>query len=298
MTAAVGSALLERQIEEVLGTLTGPAGRSAARRLDRVAAEACGEALVERLCAMPADTSLIEALVLLGLAHPGMLERRGISPTKEGRRLVELLSRAGHAARARGIVELLDRDTATDAPWAVEAPAVEPAREDPHARPRVRQPRAPAAEALASRHGSAPVDAWPAPVRRVPPRATVPAGSAWRWHLLLGASVLVLSAIVTSFSLAGSSTGERTAPARAARIRPATDVAPIAAVPASDAAAAAAYAQALRDVERGRLAEAVEELQRALALASPAWDARARVEADLAALRTWKSRVRQPERRP
>jgi len=111
----------ERQlVDEVVDVLTGPPveGESAALSLkeqlqraadeyDRRAAAMIGKALVDSLCEDPADARRLEALLILGLAHPSILERYQISLAAEGRRLCVLLENQGELDRARGLLELL-----------------------------------------------------------------------------------------------------------------------------------------------------------------------------------------------
>ncbi len=79
----------------------------AAHEFDERTAFAFGRALLDSLCEDPGNLRQLEALLILGLAHPDVLERHRISLAVEGRRLAVLLERAGQVARARGVLELL-----------------------------------------------------------------------------------------------------------------------------------------------------------------------------------------------
>jgi tetratricopeptide (TPR) repeat protein len=72
----------------------------------RTAREFC-QSLLDSLCEEPSNLSQLEALMILGLAHPDVLKERRISLAVEGRRLAILLERAGEIERARGLLELL-----------------------------------------------------------------------------------------------------------------------------------------------------------------------------------------------
>ena len=64
-------------------------------------------ALVESLCEDPGNTRKLEALLILGLAHPAIVKRYKISLAAEGRRLAVLLENCGESDRARSLLELL-----------------------------------------------------------------------------------------------------------------------------------------------------------------------------------------------
>jgi len=72
----------------------------------RTAREFC-QALLDSLCDDPSNLRQLEALMILGLAHPDVLKERRISLAVEGRRLAILLERAGEIERARALLELL-----------------------------------------------------------------------------------------------------------------------------------------------------------------------------------------------
>lgn len=79
----------------------------AAEEFDRRTAHAFGRALLDSLCEDPGNLRLLEALVILGLAHPDVLSEHRISLAVEGRRLAVLLERSGDPDRARSVLELL-----------------------------------------------------------------------------------------------------------------------------------------------------------------------------------------------
>ncbi len=79
----------------------------AAAEFDKRTADAFGRALLDSLTEDPGNLRQLEALIILGLAHPDVLERHRISLAVEGRRLAVLLERAGELERARSVLELL-----------------------------------------------------------------------------------------------------------------------------------------------------------------------------------------------
>jgi tetratricopeptide (TPR) repeat protein len=79
----------------------------AAREVDDRTAHAFAKALLDSLCEDPANVRQLEALIVLGLAHPEALARRGISVSTEGRRLAIMLEQQGEADRATCLQELL-----------------------------------------------------------------------------------------------------------------------------------------------------------------------------------------------
>lgn len=79
----------------------------AAEDVDRRTAMAFAGALVDSLCDDPGNTRRLEALLILGLAHPAIVKRYKISLAAEGRRLAVLLENSGETDRARGLLELL-----------------------------------------------------------------------------------------------------------------------------------------------------------------------------------------------
>ena len=79
----------------------------AAVEFDARTARAFGKSLVDALCDDPSNVRLLEALLILGLAHPNEVKRYGVSLSQEGRRLAVLLEQAGEQERARSLLDLL-----------------------------------------------------------------------------------------------------------------------------------------------------------------------------------------------
>lgn len=79
----------------------------ATEEFDERTAQAFGKALLDQLCEDPSDVRKLEALMILGLAHPPVLEQNRIPIATEGRRLAVLLERAGDSERARCLLEVL-----------------------------------------------------------------------------------------------------------------------------------------------------------------------------------------------
>lgn len=105
-------------VEEVIAALTGGgegAARAdlrqqmqrAAREFDARTADTFGRALLGRLTGEPGDVRALEAMLILGLAHPDLLERKRIPLVQEGRRLAVLLEKRGESERAQTLLELL-----------------------------------------------------------------------------------------------------------------------------------------------------------------------------------------------
>lgn len=94
-TGAEGGALLREQMQR------------AADDFDEHTAKAFGKALLESLCQDSSDVRRLEALLVLGLAHPVVLEEHRIQLAVEGRRLAVLLERNGEGERARALLEVL-----------------------------------------------------------------------------------------------------------------------------------------------------------------------------------------------
>lgn len=119
--AAVAESAIDRQliVEDVVSALTCGVDESgepsdlglklqrAAEEFDRRTADAFGRALLDSLCEDPANLRQLEALLILGLAHPDVLRKHRISLAVEGRRLAVLLERSGEIERARAVLELL-----------------------------------------------------------------------------------------------------------------------------------------------------------------------------------------------
>lgn len=120
-------------VDDVVTALTGtvqPSGDSrgvfedqmkrATEDFDLRTAEAFARALLEALCQEPIDPRRLEALLILGLAHPTILDRHRISLEKEGERLAAMLNAQGQHDRARTLLDVI-----------ANASAIEPAPEAP-----------------------------------------------------------------------------------------------------------------------------------------------------------------------
>ena len=107
-------------VEDVVTALTSAADRRpgaghvleqqlkrAAKEFDQRTAEAFARALIDHLCETPDDVRSLEALLILGLAHPDVLAKHRVSLETEGRRLAVLLEHAGEVERARHLLETL-----------------------------------------------------------------------------------------------------------------------------------------------------------------------------------------------
>jgi len=105
-------------VEDVITAITGGIGGIPARSLrssmeraavefDERTAEAFARALFSELSQNPQDLVGLESLIILGLAHPNILTRHGISLETEGRRLAFVLDRGGQAERAKQLLEML-----------------------------------------------------------------------------------------------------------------------------------------------------------------------------------------------
>jgi tetratricopeptide (TPR) repeat protein len=70
--------------------------------------------LLERLAEDPSSVRGLEALLLLGLAHPSLLDQNRIPLAQEGRRLAVLLERAGEVERAQTLLEVLAQRAPAD----------------------------------------------------------------------------------------------------------------------------------------------------------------------------------------
>ncbi len=114
-------------VEDIVTALTGPVDatghattalkdqmRRAADEFDQRTAEAFARALLESLCSETVDLRRLEALLILGLAHPTILDRHRISLRTEGRRLASMLEAQGQVERARCLIEVLDQRVGAD----------------------------------------------------------------------------------------------------------------------------------------------------------------------------------------
>jgi len=79
----------------------------AAEDFDEKTASAFARDLLNSLCDDPGDVRRLEALLILGLAHPRVLDKHRISLVAEGRRLAVLLERGGDLDRSRSLLEVL-----------------------------------------------------------------------------------------------------------------------------------------------------------------------------------------------
>jgi tetratricopeptide (TPR) repeat protein len=79
----------------------------AADEFDAHTAQAFARGLLDALCETPQDLRRLEALLILGLAHPTILKDNRIPLEVEARRLAILLERAGEQDRARCILEVV-----------------------------------------------------------------------------------------------------------------------------------------------------------------------------------------------
>ncbi len=81
--------------------------RQASADVDQVTAESFGAALVEALCEDSSNLDLLEALLVLGLAHPQVPRRYRMDHVTEAKRFATLLERSGQPERARHVLEAL-----------------------------------------------------------------------------------------------------------------------------------------------------------------------------------------------
>lgn len=123
-------------VEDVVTALTGdvasgPDARQALReRMQRATsefntrtAEAFSRALLESLTQNPEDLRQLEALVILGCAHPEVLESHRISLHTESERLILLLEQTGDQERADTVREMIAESTSVHR---VETPVAKP----------------------------------------------------------------------------------------------------------------------------------------------------------------------------
>ncbi|MFT4646928.1 MAG: tetratricopeptide (TPR) repeat protein [Glaciecola sp.] len=123
-------------IEDVISALYadgvegGPQGnlRTQVRRvhveLSRRKASAFTKKLLNSLTVSPDELVHLEALVMLGFAHPDVARKHHIALAKEGRRLGVLLEKAGRTERAKEIFELLCEYAPTDRTMEIELAGV------------------------------------------------------------------------------------------------------------------------------------------------------------------------------
>lgn len=114
--------------------------RRATDEFDLRTAEAFARALLEALCQEPIDPRRLEALLILGLAHPSILEKHRISLPKEGERLAAMLAAHGQHDRARTLLDVIANATdASDAAATAQAQADAPLPDE--AKPAPLEPR-------------------------------------------------------------------------------------------------------------------------------------------------------------
>jgi tetratricopeptide (TPR) repeat protein len=122
-------------VEDVVTALTGPVdarGNSttalrdqmnrATAEFDQRTAEAFARSLLESLCNTDEiDVRRLEALLILGLAHPHILVQHRISLRAEGKRLATMLEHMGQHDRARCLNETIEMNVGPDDGFVVEA---------------------------------------------------------------------------------------------------------------------------------------------------------------------------------
>ncbi len=122
-------------VEDVVTALTGPVdarGNSttalrdqmsrATAEFDQRTAEAFARSLLESLCnTEEIDVRRLEALLILGLAHPHILVQHRISLRAEGKRLATMLEHMGEHDRARCLAETIEMNVGPDDGFVVEA---------------------------------------------------------------------------------------------------------------------------------------------------------------------------------
>jgi tetratricopeptide (TPR) repeat protein len=110
--------------------------RRATEEFDLRTAEAFARALLEALCQDDIDPRRLEALLILGLAHPTILEKHRISLQREGERLAALLQSRGQPERARCLLDVIQTAGGTAEAATPAESAAEPAA-DPRSQARV-----------------------------------------------------------------------------------------------------------------------------------------------------------------
>lgn len=124
--------------------------KHAASHVDDITAQIVAKALIGDLCNDPLDLRRIEALLVLGMAHPELLRRHGIDVRREGERLALLWERQGQATRASAFRQTIDaRFPAAPLPAAVRVDEAADAQPGARAETHEAAPPAPRAEAAA-----------------------------------------------------------------------------------------------------------------------------------------------------
>ena len=105
-------------VGEVVAALTGHEGEEhaslteqmhrAASEFDHRTASSFCKALLEHLSDQPVSLRELEALIILGLAHPKVLQKARIPLAQEGRRLAALLEHEGERDRSLALLEVLN----------------------------------------------------------------------------------------------------------------------------------------------------------------------------------------------
>lgn len=80
---------------------------NAREEIDQATAESFGVSLVESLCEDSSDLEVLEAMLVLGMAHPQSIRKHRIDLVAEAKRLATLLERASKSHQARHVLEAL-----------------------------------------------------------------------------------------------------------------------------------------------------------------------------------------------
>jgi tetratricopeptide (TPR) repeat protein len=115
----------DKAVNETIAALTGVGegdGRTSIPLLieraksgfDAGKAEAAAGQLVEYLTDHSTDARAVEALIVLGLAHPDAISKHRMSMAQEGRRLAVLLEKQGETQRAQQLLEILSAQNPGD----------------------------------------------------------------------------------------------------------------------------------------------------------------------------------------
>ena len=102
-------------VEQIADTVLGDSSESdlrdqvagAARSYDQATAVSLVHSLVEHVAKHPDDPRPLDALIILGFAHPKVVKEAGFQLVHEGRRLAGLLEREAHTDRAQALLEYL-----------------------------------------------------------------------------------------------------------------------------------------------------------------------------------------------
>ncbi len=102
--------------------------KHAASRVDEITAQVAARALIGELCQDPLNLRRLEALLVLGMAHPALLARHGIDVRREGERLALLLEHEGRTERAAAFRETIEARFPAQDPECVSVPDTQPAQ--------------------------------------------------------------------------------------------------------------------------------------------------------------------------